>query len=168
MQRPYKTCRHEGCDKPATRVQAQLCENCYGRMRRRGTTDYWHPDARIKDCQGYWRVYDPNHPLANRNSRVYEHRLIAYQHYGPGRQTCGWCGCGLTWGDLHIDHLDDDRDNNHIGNLVISCGTCNRARTAARRFFARLSRVGLERFLTSVGRPRDAADAWDHQGQGAA
>lgn len=70
------------------------------------------------------------HPLADRVGRVAEHRRVLYDAIGPGPHPCHWgCGKVLGWGGvsgLNADHLDGDRLNNALDNLVPSCGPCNR------------------------------------------
>jgi hypothetical protein len=74
---------------------------------------------------GYQVGFAPEHPMAYRNGVVLEHRRVGYEKYGPGSQTCNWCGTELEWSTVEIDHLDWNRANNHPDNLVTSCKTCN-------------------------------------------
>lgn len=78
---------------------------------------------------GYKLIYVKGHPLAMSLGRIYEHRYVLYEAIGEGPHPCHWCGTLLDWGrELHVDHLDDDRLNNDLGNLVVSCRQCNRDR----------------------------------------
>lgn len=81
---------------------------------------------------------NPDHPLKPPSSGyVYEHRLVLWEHIGPGTHPCHHCGEPVTWspgkgataGVLVVDHLDDNGRNNEISNLVPSCITCNKKRT---------------------------------------
>lgn len=78
-----------------------------------------------------------DHPLRAPNSTyVYEHRLVLWEHIGPGTHPCHHCGKPVTWapgngtsdGCLVVDHLDDDQTNNRVENLAPSCITCNQLR----------------------------------------
>jgi hypothetical protein len=70
-----------------------------------------------------------DHPIANADGTLAEHRKVLYDAIGPGPHECHW-GCGrlLEWGGrdgIHADHLDGDKTNNTPENLVVSCGPCN-------------------------------------------
>lgn len=129
-QKEFRSCCVEGCGEPATRIGAQMCEKHYCRMRRSGshqrklrvvpeTTPHTH---------GYVLEYAPDHPLARSHCRVYQHRIVFYEEHGDGPFCCHWCGCTVTWDDMHVDHLNDVRSDNRPSNLVSSCPTCNQAR----------------------------------------
>jgi hypothetical protein len=77
---------------------------------------------------GYCVLFKPGHPLADSTGAVYEHRHVYYEANGDGPFNCFWCGCSLTWGRLHIDHLNNDKKDNHIDNLKASCPQCNQQR----------------------------------------
>jgi len=55
---------------------------------------------------GYIRIYMPDHPQANRNGYVYEHRYVMEQKIGRY----------LEAGEL-VDHIDRNRSNNAPENL---------------------------------------------------
>jgi hypothetical protein len=55
---------------------------------------------------GYMRIWKPEHPAADRNGYVYEHRLVMEQKIGRL----------LKAGEI-VDHIDRDRTNNHPDNL---------------------------------------------------
>lgn len=59
---------------------------------------------------------------------MYEHRYNYYERYGKGPFKCNWCEKSVCWDDLHIDHVDDNKENNEISNLVASCPQCNQKR----------------------------------------
>jgi hypothetical protein len=71
------------------------------------------------------------HPLAQDNHQLGEHRAVLYDKIGTGLHLCHWqCGTLLTWGEgqndgIHVDHLDGDRLNNDPENLVPACWLCN-------------------------------------------
>lgn len=80
---------------------------------------------------GYKYFTNHEHPLADKYGRVAEHRMVAYEKFGPGRQRCNWCYGEVIWNAqlqkywVVVDHLDFDRSNNDPTNLVISCHHCN-------------------------------------------
>jgi hypothetical protein len=122
-------CSTPGCDKLANRKGSGLCEGCYMRMRRKGTTDYKPaPRYRTEQSVGYIWVREPSHPLADSTGLVYEHRFVFYNEHGIGPFKCHWCGLDIEWETMHVDHLDDDKTNNNIDNLVPSCPLCNQKR----------------------------------------
>ena len=98
------------------------------RVRRRGTTDRKIYPYRTYNQAGYAKVREPYHVLALGEGTVYEHRFVYYNKHGNGPFDCHWCGKYITWPTMHIDHLDDDKSNNSIDNLVPSCPICNQAR----------------------------------------
>ena len=99
------------------------------RKRRKGTTDYKPlPPYRVNQSAGYVYLREPNHPLADSRGLVYEHRFVFYSHNGDGPFKCHWCDIVIGWDCMDIDHLDDDRANNNINNLVPSCHKCNTKR----------------------------------------
>lgn len=71
-----------------------------------------------------------DHPLANGEGMVAEHRKVLFDKIGPGPHLCHWgCGRELDWGGcggIQADHLDGIKDNNDPKNLVPSCQSCNR------------------------------------------
>jgi hypothetical protein len=97
-----------------------------------------------KHQRKYHHMYRPGHPLASRNGKVYEHRLVLYDKVGPSPQSCHWCGKRIVWlvadpiwpNDprlIFADHLDRDTANNDPDNLVPVCFNCNIARGKAAR-----------------------------------
>lgn len=122
-------CLTLGCGNKANRKGAGLCEGCYMRLRRKGTTDYKPlPPYRLNQSSGYIWLREPNHPLSDSRGLVYEHRFVFYEHNGTGPFKCHWCGVDIGWECMDIDHVDDNRSNNDINNLVASCHKCNTKR----------------------------------------
>ncbi len=84
----------------------------------------------------YRRVKAPaEHPLANKDGRVAEHRLVLYEHLGAGLHECHWCSTKISWdkrppseGSLTVDHLNFVRSDNRVTNLVPACFLCNSLR----------------------------------------
>lgn len=78
---------------------------------------------------GYRAHHKPDHPLAESNGKVFEHRMILYASIGPGKHLCNWCEHTLEWGiNLTVDHLNFNKLDNRIENLVPSCQSCNTLR----------------------------------------
>lgn len=81
---------------------------------------------------GYVALACPDHPLANLSGWQFEHRVVLFDAIGAGEHPCHWCGKLLTWEEhyngehgLGVDHLDFDRTNNDLSNLVPACRKCN-------------------------------------------
>ena len=50
------------------------------------------------------------------------YRKLAFDHYPP---ICAYCGFGIPE-FLEVAHLDGNKDNNELGNLVILCPNCHK------------------------------------------
>jgi hypothetical protein len=81
--------------------------------------------------KGYLEVPDDEHPMSNKGW-VLHHRKVLFDALGPDDQPCHWCGWVLPWRHengalwcINVDHLDADRQNNLVENLVPSCWCCN-------------------------------------------
>jgi len=66
------------------------------------------PGARVLRRDGYWKVYYPTHPNADRTGYVLEHRLVMSQQIGRP----------LTKAE-EINHINHDRGDNRLENLEI-------------------------------------------------
>jgi len=62
-------------------------------------------------------------------------------------RSCYWCGLSLDWPIAVVDHLNEDKADNRLENLVISCNNCNRARGALIPFIRRMKSTSLPAFL---------------------
>lgn len=134
--KPWAICTIEGCGKPARTRGANLCDMHYCRRWRnekdgndRGF-DLWKPEENIGHSHGYLLRYCPDHPLRQGKSgpREYEHRVVFYDEHGTGPFSCHWCGTTVTWDDMHVDHVNGDKQDNDLRNLVSSCALCNQWR----------------------------------------
>lgn len=124
------TCSMDGCTRHCRSSVSEYCEAHYYRLRRNGTMalklDENPPPKEAGHSDGYVLEYAPGHPLKKRNvSRVYQHRRVYYDEHGEGPFDCHWCGCTVTWDDMHVDHVNAVRDDNRPSNLVASCASCN-------------------------------------------
>lgn len=138
---PDPGCSVDGCSEPHR--SRGWCNAHYFRFYRKGSTDLTYPLGHESvTSHGYWRVKAPDHPLADSHGRVYVHRQVLYDAIGTGDHPCHWCGATVRWDwtdhidMLNVDHLDEDKGNNDRGNLVPSCGNCNRARSRHPDWFA--------------------------------
>lgn len=129
-------CSVSGCRNHRGYANPPVCNSCYRRLRRTGTLEKPAPPAHRSLCTtGYIRIFKKSHPLANKQGWVFEHRAVLYDAIGPGPHQCHWCKCSVDWikgrcvkGSLVPDHLDGDRANNALSNLVPACNPCNAAR----------------------------------------
>ena len=58
----------------------------------------------------------------------------------------------LNGKDIVIDYLNENKQDNNINNLVISCNNCNRARGAILSFIERMKKESLSKFIECVKR----------------
>ncbi len=146
-----KLCPTEGCTGKATRISAGVCEMCYYRLRRNGTTAIRTPKYRYSWGAGYIRLHLPEHPLADGTGNVFEHRKVMWEATRGHNPYCFWCGEKLNWEDsVVIDHLDEDKVNNDASNLVISCNRCNLARGAMLPYIRRLRPEAMGVFMACI------------------
>jgi hypothetical protein len=131
-------CTVRKCTAPALRSGNTMCETHYYRLRRTGSTSDPYIMGRYVTGAGYIKLLDREHPLADSNGHVTEHRKVAYDKYGD-TVSCHWCGKPLTWERVCVDHLNEVKDDNRPDNLVAACNPCNRARGAMKPFISKLS-----------------------------
>jgi predicted transcriptional regulator len=103
--------------------------------------------GRTKTGSGYWRQYRPDHPAANRNGYVYEHRLVMEEKIGRL----------LKDGEL-VDHIDRNRSNNAPENLRLQASRSAHVKdhfSARDQLMALIAKIrGLMRYGYD-GEPRD-------------
>ena len=83
--------------------------------------------------QGYRRIYKPGHPLSRADGWLLEHRLVAWEHFGPFDLT------------LHVHHVNGDRLDNRVENLELVSHAEHKAhhRRYDRREIVRLYQEGM-------------------------
>ncbi|WP_332847563.1 HNH endonuclease signature motif containing protein [Pseudomonas lactucae] len=120
----------------------------YFRVMRNGTTDKLPTSRqqRVITPNGYIRVYEPGHALADKGGYVFEHRHVMWAEVGPGCRDCELCGKHETWLTCHVDHIDENRQNNERSNLRILCRGCNTRRGFTQESYASLTDIGLIEF----------------------
>lgn len=128
-------CVFQGCANKRGPYSSGLCNSCYYRIRRTGTTQKRIWKYRSIQSSGYVLISDSNHPLATSSGTVTEHRKVLYDAIGEGPHTCHWCHISIKWmrgkclkGCLVPDHLDGNKANNELTNLVPACNRCNATR----------------------------------------
>lgn len=142
--RELDSCCIAGCNRLATRISSKMCEAHYMRFRRTGTANLKPLKERASHSHGYVLIRMQGHPLQRGRSMIYEHRYVYYEAHGSGPFQCHWCSKSVTWDDLHIDHLNEIKSDNAIGNLVPSCPTCNQARGRSKILQWHRDRTGIE------------------------
>lgn len=129
----YEICVVINCSLLVRSIGSPYCEKHYARLRRNGTTERINKArGRYYSTNGYTRIHVPDHPLLQKHgpsgSYEYEHRVIYYNANGEGPFECYWCGNQLRWETMHIDHLNNDKQDNRLENLKPSCPRCNQKR----------------------------------------
>jgi hypothetical protein len=125
----YEACIVDGCGAHVRSIGTPYCEMHYMRLRRNGVFERLVPSDKRGHTHGYVLLYLPTHPLRQLSSPyVFEHRAVFYSTYGEGPFSCHWCGVVVTWTTMHVDHLNDVRNDNRVENLVPSCPICNQRR----------------------------------------
>lgn len=164
MAEEKSTCCVDGCGKFVRSRHAKYCEAHYHRLRRNGSLEL---KCTVKPglgehTGGYLLEYLPGHPLQrSSSSRVYQHRAVFYRHHGSGPFSCHWCGIGVTWETMHVDHLNDNPKDNTPSNLVASCPPCNQQRGAHK---VRRTMKERGRLVTAHGKTMCISDWARHLG----
>lgn len=125
------SCSVPDCDRRRRAIGSLYCETHYYRLRRTGRIDVSPRKGFYRQKRGYVVQHGMSgHPLATERNphEVYQHRVVFFAQHGEGPFLCHHCSKTVTWDDMDIDHLDDDRGNNDPSNLVASCPPCNKER----------------------------------------
>ena len=152
------TCQTPGCKGQAIRLKKTLCYACYMRQYRKGTTDYTPKAGPYLTEHGYITVTATYHPLrAGRgHGSEYQHRVVYYDAHGEGPFQCHWCGVAVTWANMHVDHINGVRTDNHISNLCASDAKCNITRDRTKCNAAIKNAIGY--WYTAFGRTQCVND----------
>lgn len=131
-------CSTDGCSNKADYTEG-ICIACYARRRRTGSLVRRQFKYRSQSSHGYILLTGnavAGHPLmVGKSGWMYEHRKVLFDAIGHGPHPCHWCGVAVNWvrgrcisGSLVPDHLDGNKTNNAISNLVPACNKCNATR----------------------------------------
>jgi len=124
-------CSIEGCEKEIAYVAQKVCQMHYFRFMRTGTYDLRKKNSKkryVEPRSGYIRLLLPDHPLSSRGGIVAEHRAVLYAIHGENLPPCEICGAALEWNSCHVDHVDENTQNNDPKNLRALCRGCNTQR----------------------------------------
>ena len=72
-----------------------------------------------KSVYGYYLIYFPEHPFANGDGMVFEHRLVAEQFLLTETNSVEINGKRYLSPDFVVHHKDGDKTNNDVSNLEI-------------------------------------------------
>ncbi len=102
-------CAVDGCDRFIR--SRRLCEKHYRRLRLYGDPLGRKPREKatvVAASDGYLREYAPDHPNAQHDGYVLQHRLVMSRHLGRPLLP-----------DESVHHRNGDRTDNHLGNLTL-------------------------------------------------
>lgn len=122
-------CTANGCQNEIAYKTLRLCQMHYFRLRRTGSCETRKRKYRLSNPAGYQVIYEPDHPLAQKNGYVYEHRKVLYDKLNGTVTPCELCGTVLDWKLCNADHIDEDVTNNAPENLRCLCLQCNTRRS---------------------------------------
>lgn len=126
-------CKVDGCDRNSNYAEKNVCQKHYFRFMRNGhyglketrAEIVRHREYRTQNPAGYYLIYEPQHPLSQKQGNVYEHRAVYYAEISETVESCDLCGDKVTWDTCHIDHIDESVTNNKKKNLRCLCRSCN-------------------------------------------
>lgn len=103
---PGNVCRVEDCERAV--AAHGVCNTHYARLRRWGDPEAGYEPKGHVTKQGYRLAYAPDHPMAQRNGHVMEHRLVMALKLGRSLQR-----------REQVHHVNGQRLDNGIENLEL-------------------------------------------------
>lgn len=123
-----RTCSNEYQRAHSNKIQ-QPCDNC-GKLIRVVAAKAKKSKTKLHFCSRVCRAESQRHTgkmYLKQSGTVYKHtsssyRRKAYAYYG---KACSHCGYHEHEAALDIHHIDEDRSNNSVDNLIVLCPTCH-------------------------------------------
>lgn len=120
------------CGKPMC-ASARWCRSCWFKKCveehrfPQGSKHHWYKNGRPKTSEGYIRIKQPNHPFADHNGYVAEHRYIMEQHLGR-----------ILDRKEFVHHLNGIRNDNRLVNLAVVSPSNHSSNTLKQKFQKRI------------------------------
>lgn len=113
--------KHHYCSKECANIAARIRmsgENNHQYGLRGELNASWR-GGRHTTSYGYILVHCPEHPFANGDGNVFEHRLVAEKYLLTPEASVEINGKKYLSPDYVVHHIDFDHKNNDVSNLVI-------------------------------------------------
>jgi len=147
----HNTCCVVGCNQKPRSGYSAYCETHYYRIRRNGHLNLLPMSISHVTDNGYIKIKTKTHPLSDIRGWISIHRVVLFNSIGPGKHPCHWCGKEVNFDSAYpkdlmalvVDHVDCDKTNNDLSNLVPSCCECNLRRDKAKHKKATQDKIGV-------------------------